>query len=162
METSRSHRGLVVVVALVHLATALGAGLVGGGADVVAVAAHATRGEALDDDLGVNVDEQRRVQRTTQLGQLGVKRDRLRGRAREAVEDEALLGVRILQALGDQADDDIVGHEVARVHERLRLLPQRRAGLYGSAQHVARGDVRRAELFNQLGRLRTLTSTRRP
>ena len=49
------------------LATALGAGLVGGGADVVAVAAHATRGEALDDDLGVNVDEQRRVQRTTQL-----------------------------------------------------------------------------------------------
>ena len=53
-----ANRGLVVVVALIHLAVALRAGGVGSGADVAAFLAAATLGETLDDDFGVNVDEQ--------------------------------------------------------------------------------------------------------
>ena len=156
-----AHRGLVVIVALVHLATALRARLIGGRTDVVAVTAHAARGEALDDHLGVHVHEQRRVERTTQLGQLRIERDRLSGRAREAVKDEALLGVRILQTLGHQADDDVVRHKIAGIHVGLRLLAQLGARLHRRAQHVARRNVRRPELLHQLGGLRALAGARR-
>ena len=68
----------------------------------------------------------------------------------------------VLQALGHQADNDVVGHELAGVHVGLGLLAQRRAGFDGRTQHVPRRDVRRGELFNQLGRLRALPGTRRP
>ena len=52
-----------------------------------------------------------------------VERLRLLERAREAVEDDAVLGVRLLDALLEHADRHLVGHQLAAVHVRLRRLP---------------------------------------
>src|SRR5690606_3090787 len=40
-------------------------------------------------------------------------------RARKAVKNEAGLAVRLLDTLGDDADDNVVGNELALLHERL-------------------------------------------
>ncbi len=69
--------------------------------------------------------------------QHAVERRGLRHGAREAVEDEALAGVGLLDALGDDADHDVVGHQAAARHDLLRLQADRRAGLHRRAQHVA-------------------------
>ena len=46
-------------------------------------------------------------------GEHGVERLGLRNRARKAVEHGALGAVRLVVALGDDADDDLVGHQIA-------------------------------------------------
>src|SRR5439155_15084576 len=71
-------------------------------------------------------------------------------RPREAVEDEAFLGVRLLQPALRRADDDVVGHELTRVHVRLRLLPEVRALRDVVPQDVAGRDVRHAEVRRKL------------
>ena len=60
---------------------------------------------------GILVDAQfdHRVEREPLLCQHAVERLGLRHGAREAVEDEALARVRLLDALADDADHDVVG-----------------------------------------------------
>ena len=91
-----------------------------------------------------------------------VERLGLRDRAREAVEDEALPGVRLLDALGDDADHDVVGDELARLHDGLGLEADRRAGRDGRAQHVAGRELRDAVALDDAGGLRALPRPRRP
>ena len=57
-------------------------------------------------------------------------------------------------------DHDLVGDELAAVHERLGLAPDRRPRLHRRAQHVAGRDLRDAELLDQALGLRALA--RRP
>ena len=52
---------------------------------------------------------------------------RLRHRAREAIEDEALFALGALNVLADDADNDVVGDEAARLHHRVRLFAHLRA-----------------------------------
>ena len=51
--------------------------------------------------------------------ELRVERLRLRGRAREAVQDEAVAGIVLIEAVGGHRDDQLVGHQAAGVHVRL-------------------------------------------
>ena len=81
-----ANRGLVVVIALIHFAAALRAGGVGSGTDVAAFLAAATLGETLDDDLGVNINEQGGIERTLETDQHVVEGHSLGRGAREAVE----------------------------------------------------------------------------
>ena len=81
--------------------------------------------------------------------------------AREAVEHVARLAVVLLQAVLDQADDDVVGHEAAGIHDLLGLEAQRGARLHRGAQHVAGRDLRNAELLLDEVGLRTLAGARR-
>lgn len=127
----------LVVVALVHLATAGGAAVHTSGSRVAALLAGATRGEALHDDVGLDVDEQRGVEATAHLGQGGVKGHGLGRVAREAVENEALLGVIGVKALGHEVDDELVGDELAVVHVGLGLDAELGASLDGGAEQVA-------------------------
>ena len=60
------------------------------------------------------------------------------------VENEAVLGVRLVNAGIDDADDDIVGDQLARLHDRLCLKSDLRARGDGGAEHVTcreLGDV---------------------
>ena len=155
-----ANRGLVVVVALIHLAVAFRAGGIGSGADVAAFFAAATLGEALDDNLRVNVDEQRCVERALEAGQHVVEGHSLSRGAREAVENEALLAVGLAQALVHEVDDQAIGNQIARIHVALGLLAELGLVLHRGAQNVARGNVRRGEFLNQLGGLRTLAGAR--
>ena len=51
--------------------------------------------------------------------QRALERLGLRDGPREPVEDEALLGVGLVEAVHHHLDDDVVGHVLAAVHERL-------------------------------------------
>ena len=155
-----ANRGLVVVIALIHFAAALRAGGVGSGADVAAFLAAATLGETLDDDLGVNINEQGGIERALETDQHVVEGHSLGRGARETVENEALLAVGLAQALVHEVDDQAIGNQVARIHVALGLFAELGLVLYRSAQDVARGNMGRGEFLNQLGGLRTLAGAR--
>ena len=88
---------------------------------------------------------------------------RLVQRAREPVEHEAAAERTARDhALLDDADDDLVGHELARVHVALRLEPERGSLRGLRAEHVAGRDVDHAEVIRQTGRLRALPGTLPP
>src|SRR5439155_16623735 len=79
----------------------------------------------------------------------------------EAVHDEALLAVALLQAVADDADHDVVRHVAARGHDGLRFEAERRAGCDLSPQDVAGGDVRDVEGAVQQLRLGAFAAPRR-
>src|SRR6185436_7457167 len=82
-------------------------------------------------------------------------------RAREAVEDEAVLQRTAGgEVLVDDADDDLVGDELAGVEVLLHLEPDRRALRNRGAEHVARGQVLDAVVRREQRSLRPLTSAR--
>ena len=129
--------------------------------DVIRTAAHgvdaATR-HAFD-DFGVgHADFEHEVKRNAGVEErLG-----LRDRAGEAVEEEALFAVGLREAFLDEADDDVVRHELTRVHHLLGGETEGRARLDGGAKHVARGDLGNAELFGDELGLGALAGTGRP
>ena len=81
-------------------------------------------------------------------------------RAREAIEDESLLAVVFCETLAHDADRDGIRDELACVHARFGLLAELRSLFGRGAEHVARGDMRDVECFDELSRLRALTGTR--
>ena len=85
-----------------------------------------------------------RVELQAALGQHPVERLGLGDGAREAVKDEAVGGVRLTDALGDDAVDDVVGDELAPLHHRLRLLADVGALGHRLAQHLAGRELRDA------------------
>src|SRR3954468_14211374 len=113
----------------------------------VAVRADAPAGQPPHDVVLGHVDEQRGREPAVDLLQRLVERLGLLVGAREAVEQEAVAGVRVVQAVQDHADDDLVRDEIAAVHVLLRLFPEVRALLDGLAQHVAGRDVREGEVL---------------
>ena len=107
-----------------------------------------------------HVDQKGAVDLATHGGELGIERHSLGGVAREAVEDEALLGVIGSKALLDKVDHELVGNELASVHVLLSLNTKLGATLDGSTQQVARGNVSDAKLGDELLCDGALTGTR--
>jgi len=89
------------------------------------------------------------LQGAVQVGEEFVQGLGLGHGAREAVEDEAPFGVRLGQALADDADDQLVGDQFAPFHDGLGLLPQGGAGGHRRAQQVTGGDLGDLVLFHQ-------------
>ena len=83
----------------------------------------------------------------------------LRQRAREAVEQETVFAVILSNALFHHADDDVVTHQAARVHNLFGFQAQRRAGFDGGAQHIAGGNLRNTESGGNKLRLRAFART---
>ena len=81
-------------------------------------------------------------------------------RAREAIEDESLLAIVFRETLAHDADRDGIRYKLACVHARFRLLAELRSLFDRCTEHIARGDVRDIEGFDELSRLRALTGTR--
>jgi hypothetical protein len=96
-----------------------------------------------------HVDEQDGRELAAELRQRLVERLRLGDRAREPVEQEAVAGLVALHALEDDADDDVVGDELAPVHVLLGLLPELGALRDGGPQHVPGRDVGQVEVLLQ-------------
>ena len=125
------------------------------------VAADAAAGDPLDDLVLGDLQVEDRVQ----LDALGlehrVQRLGLRHVAREAVEQEAVRGVRLLHAVLGHPDGDLVRDQVAGVHVRLGLLAQLGALADVGAEEVARGDVRDRQVLGKVRSLRSLAGTGR-
>lgn len=81
----------------------------------------------------------------------------LRDGAWEAVEQAAVGAIRLGNALLHQADDQLVGDQLAGIHDFLQLQAQRGTGLDGGTQHVTGGDLWNTELFGDELCLSTFT-----
>ena len=73
-----------------------------------------------------------------------------------------LRAVRLVDALGDDRDDDLVGDQLAGVHDGLGALADLGAGRDRGAQHVAGRELRNAVLLDQTLGLGALARPRRP
>ena len=118
-------------------------------------------GDARDQRLGVGSDLDHGVELQALLRQHRAQRIGLRHGAREAVEDEAVLAVGLVDALGDDAVDDLVGNQVAAIHDLLGREAHRRPGGDRRAQDIAGRELRNTELLDQDLGLRALADARR-
>ena len=125
-----------------------------------AVRAREAADDAFDQRLLVDLHGDHPVEREPAFGQHGIQCVGLRHRAREAVEDEAVGAVRLIDALRDQGDHERVRYQLAGLHDHLGLGSERRAGFHRRAQHVARGKLDNAETLDQSLRLRALARPR--
>lgn len=82
-------------------------------------------------------------------------------RARKSVQDEASRRIRLCNALGDQPDHQTIRHEVAALHDRRRLSPDRGSLRYSRAQHVTRRELWDPKCLRRPDRLRSLPRARR-
>jgi len=69
-----------------------------------------------------------------------------------------LLDIVLLEALLDGADDDVVRHKLAALHEGLGFLAELGAGRDGRTEHVAGGEVHDPELLPNILALRALAA----
>src|SRR5215210_2980705 len=114
----------------------------------VAVGALAAAREALDHALVRRRDEQGGGQPAAAALHLLGERVGLADRAREAVEQEAVVAL-VLDLVEDHRDHELVGHQLALVHVLLGLLAELGAVLDVRAQEVARTDVGQPEVLGQ-------------
>ena len=133
-----------VDAALEHLGIVVGAQrLAAGGRFAQPVLDPALQDRAVDPELDHAVELE------ALLLEHPVERDRLRDRARETIEDEAVPGVRLADAVGDDGYDDFVGHQLAAIHDRLGAQADQRAGLDGRPQHVPGRELHDAVLLHE-------------
>src|SRR5690606_3181768 len=138
--------------------------------DIVVGARRSTTGRgrfpgAVDDavhqDVGIGRDLDYPIQLHALLLEHGVQRLCLRDGARETVEDEAGLAVLGVEALGDDSVHNLVGDEIAAVHDFLGRKAHRGLLGNGRAQDIAGRELRDAVgLDKDLG-LRALARARR-
>ena len=117
--------------------------------EVAVLDADPPAGEPADHLLVGGVQQQRGGETAVALRQSPVEHVRLPARAREAVEDEAVGGLRGVDPLHDHVADQVVRHQVAAVHVLLGLAPQLGAVLHGGAQDVAGRVVGQVEVVDQ-------------
>jgi hypothetical protein len=81
--------------------------------------------------------------------------------AREAVEDDPLRGISLIEPVEQHLDGDGVGHELAALHVPARLEADRGAVADRTPEQVARGDVGDVEALSQDVRLGALAGSGR-
>ena len=96
-----------------------------------------------------DLDVRRDVHPAAAVGEGLVEDLGLSGVAREAVEQDALRGVRLGQPLEEHVDRHRIGDEFAAVHVALGGEAQRRPVADGGPEQVAGGDVGQAEPLGQ-------------
>src|SRR5258708_11100 len=139
-----------LVVLPLHQCAAVGRA--GGGArrvGALADRADEPAGEAAEQLLEVDLEVEDAVEPAAEVVHHVVEGHGLGDRAREAVDDETPLRVRLPEAVGDHRDHDLVRDVVARGQDGLGLLAERGAGRDLGAEHVAGGDVWDSEMRAQ-------------
>src|SRR6266508_1216563 len=117
--------------------------------------------DALEQDALVHLELDDRVELEALLLEHAIKRVRLRHRAREAIEDEAVARIGLVDALGDDRYHHVVGHELAARHHLLGAQPNRGARLDRGAQHVTGRKLQQTMLGDEPLRLSTFAGPRR-
>jgi len=79
----------------------------------------------------------------------------------ETVQDKALVALRALDGIGNNASNNLITNQLAGIHERLSLQADLSAVLDGISEHVAGGQVAQAVLLLDSGSLGSLSSTGR-
>lgn len=110
---------------------------------------------ALDDDVVGDVEAHDALDAEVEL----VHELRLLERAREPVEHPAAAALGHLHGVLDDVEDDLVGDELALVHDVLGLHAVGGLVLDGGAEHVAGGEVADAVALNDGGALGSLAGS---
>jgi hypothetical protein len=97
-----------------------------------------------------------RIQRHLEFVEQFLEVGGLLPRAREAVEYETVGRIRLSEALADDTQHDVVGNELARLHDLFRPGTEAGSGCNGFAQHIARRYLRNIPVGLQFLGLRTL------
>src|SRR5205823_628524 len=118
-------------------------------------------GETPDELFLWHVEQQDFTEALAALAEGGIDELRLGGGTWKAVEDRPFLRLGLRQFLFDEAQDHGVGNELAVVHVLLRLHAERRPGLHGLPQDIARGDLGEAQALRHDLALGTLARSRR-
>src|SRR3954470_1779834 len=117
--------------------------------------------EARQNLLVGDVEEQHRVHPAAPFGEEPRHPLRLRDGAHHAVEDDPLGRLGLGQLVAHYAEDEVVAHQVAGLHQGLGLQAERGAPLHRVAEEVAGGELGNAEGFSQDAALGALPGTRR-
>src|SRR5437016_2975231 len=128
--------------------------------DGIACPAAVTMREAVDQHLPANAQIDHGVDATSELVEHAVESLGLRHGTREAIENEAALGIRLLDPVLDDFDHQRVGDELAPVHEVLDLIAERRACPPLRTQDVPGGNLRDLVGLDQGGALRAFPGAR--
>ena len=120
---------------------------------MVAGAAGTATGQPPDHLVVVDDELEHHVELDAAVGEHVVEDLGLRDRAREAVEQEAAVRVVLGQPVADHVDGDVVRDEVAPVHERLGLEPERGPLADVRAEDVAGRDLGHREVLGDELRL---------
>lgn len=91
------------------------------------------------------------------VGKQGIKRFGLGHSSGEAIENKAIGTLVGFQPFFDQLNDDLVAHQLPRIHDGLNPLAQLRAGGPLGPEHVAGREVNQAEFVDDLLRLGAFT-----
>ena len=110
-----------------------------------------TAGQTLNQLFIADVD----VYHGVDVGKAG-KRFRLRHRARKAIQNIALLAIRLREPFANDVDDDGIRHKRTGVNVGFGSQTGRRLFLDGAAKDIARGNLRNAQLFADADSLRSL------
>ena len=102
------------------------------------------------------------VQPLPTLGKRSVDELRLRGRAREAVQDGSILGFGARELVLDQTQNHAVGNELPLVIVLLGFYTEGRAFLHGGADQIAGRDLGKPEALGEDLTLCPLPRARRP
>src|SRR6056297_4357093 len=158
MVISDERRGLLVIF---HEAGAqaflvvVGARLLPGGAGFLGPAE-----DTLHKGFVIDLHLYDRVEGLAVPGQKIAERVGLGQRAGKSVEDDAVAGV-ALEFFLDQADDDLVGDQLAGIHDRRDLVAHFRPRRARLPKHVACRELDHPASLDQNARLRPLTGPRR-
>ena len=117
--------------------------------DRAAGTATAPAGQALHQNIGIHIHQQRQLQRLAEPRQHGVERLGLGDIARKTVEYETVFSVRFGKPGLDHAEHDLVGNQLSGIHGGLGPFPQLAAGGYLGSQQVARGHLWNFVLLDQ-------------
>jgi hypothetical protein len=104
----------------------------------------------------------RRRQRVAVSGERGLQGLGLREGARKPVQDEAAPRVALRDPLAHERHDQVVRHELALLHHRLRLEAERGLLPHGVPKDVARGDGGNPQPLREELCLGSLAAARRP
>ena len=110
--------------------------------------------QPVERDLVGNLERERDAEVPPDVVEHRVERLRLHGRPWKAVEDEARLGVGLLEPVADQLDHQVVRDQVAAVVNVLHAFAELGPGVHLRAQNLAAGDVRNPVLRGDPLRLR--------
>ena len=110
-------------------------------------------GHALDD----GVIRHNQLDNEVYVNAVGLHGVSLGDGSREAVEQIAVRAVRLLYAVLDEPDDDVIRDQAALVHDCLGSLSELSAGLYGCPEHVSGGNLGNGILLGQKLRLSSLS-----
>ena len=124
-------------------------------------AAQPAPGQALQELVRGDLDEQCRVDCRPVIGERPVQCFRLGARTRKAVEDRPALRVRGVQPLEQHANGQLVGDELAALHVPAGREPERAAVAGRSPEEIARGHPGQAEVARKHVGLGSLPCSRR-